>query len=139
MKFLSLTSEFGIKAARAYFRQFVDETRLNRTLQLKDILKHTFKSEDFSLFDRYDGLVEAIDSTEFSSCNEEPLGGKSGDVFRAEWSCPQKIDMSSPKSFSVALKRIWPPSSDSAGSRSENRLFREVSNNATLTLREIYR
>jgi len=130
VEFRRITSEFGINAARAYFRQIVDEKRLNRILRLKDILQDTYKSEDLSQFDKYDSLVEAIDFTEITSYEEAPLGGQSGDVFRAEWRCPRKINMSSPKTFSVVLKRIWPPRPKSAVSRSENRLFREVCSKA---------
>ncbi len=130
MEFRRITSEFGINAARAYFRRIVDEKRFNRILRLKDIFQDTYKSGDLSQFDKYDSLVETIDFTKIISYKESPLGGQSGDVFRAEWSCPQKIDMSAPKTCNVVLKRIWPPRPKSAESRPENRLFREVCSKA---------
>ena len=74
--------------------------------------------------------MEAIDFKEITSYNETPLGGKSGDVRRADWSCPQKIDMSSSEKFDVVLKRIWPSGPKSVESRSESMLLREVCSKA---------
>ena len=76
--------------------------------------------------------MEAIDFKEITLCNEPPLGGKSGDVWHADWNCPQKIDMSSSEKFGVVLKRIWPPGPESVESRSKNMLLREVCSKAAL-------
>lgn len=53
---------------------------------------------------QYDGFLEIIPFNEIHSINFSPLAGTSGLVYRAKWTCPQKIDMPASEIREVALK-----------------------------------
>jgi hypothetical protein len=46
---------------------------------------------------KYEGLLEVIPFSDMSNVDPNPLAGRNGIVYRAEWICPQKIHMASPK------------------------------------------
>jgi hypothetical protein len=78
-------------SASNYFRRIVDDYRYGRVSMLKGILgfEHTWP--------KYEGLLEVIPFGEMSNVDPNPLAGRNGIVYRAEWICPQKIHMASPK------------------------------------------
>lgn len=53
---------------------------------------------------QYDGFLETIPFSEIHSINFAPLAGANGLVYRAKWTCPQKIDMPASEIREVALK-----------------------------------
>lgn len=53
---------------------------------------------------QYDGFLEIIPFSEIHSINFAPLAGTNGLVYRAKWTCPQKIDMPASEIREVALK-----------------------------------
>jgi hypothetical protein len=55
---------------------------------------------------KYEGLPEVILFSEISNVDPNPLGGSNGVVYRAEWMCPQKINMAAPERRLVALKTM---------------------------------
>jgi hypothetical protein len=127
MQFRQIASDFGTKAAHAYFRRIANQNLRQRILLLNDIFQDTYEPQSLELLERYACVVDAIASDEITSYETIPMGGRNGDVYRGEWQCPREVGVAAPRKLHVALKRIWPPRLDHPDSRSVQRLFREVS------------
>jgi hypothetical protein len=57
------------------------------------------------IWSKYEGLLEVIPFGELSNVDPNPLAGRNGIVYRAEWICPQKIHMASPERMLVKTLR----------------------------------
>ncbi len=131
-RFRQIEADFDIHVARSYFRRVVDQQRIGQTLELEDVLENTFEpnysAPRSDLVKQYTGLINAIDFQEISICDLTPLGGQHQSVYKAMWKRRQAIDnlQSEPEGVPVVLKRVWPPGPDSAQSRGQEALFREV-------------
>ncbi|KAL6821136.1 kinase-like domain-containing protein [Trichoderma sp. SZMC 28015] len=98
IQFRKLYEERDHIAAQRYFQRFVDDCRFGRVSEVAEVLGLTGESP------QYDGFLEIIPFNEIHSINFSPLAGTSGLVYRAKWTCPQKIDMPASEIREVALK-----------------------------------
>ncbi|KAL7909982.1 hypothetical protein GGI35DRAFT_478861 [Trichoderma velutinum] len=97
-QFRKLYEERDHIAAQRYFQRFVDDCRFGRVSEVAELLGLPDKSP------QYDGFLETIPISEIHSINSAPLAGANGLVYRAKWTCPQKIDMPASEVREVALK-----------------------------------
>ncbi|KAF8854352.1 kinase-like protein [Acephala macrosclerotiorum] len=87
-------------SAVKYFCRKIDRIRFDSDKLLREIMGSYFDAT-------YEGILEPIPITQITSVCPEPLGeGGRGIVYKATWSCPQKMDMPSPENITVAVKAI---------------------------------
>ncbi|KAK0756696.1 hypothetical protein N5P37_010852 [Trichoderma harzianum] len=98
IQFRKIYEERDHIAAQRYFQRFVDDYRFGRVSEVAEVLGLTGESP------QYDGFLETIPFSEIHSINFAPLAGANGLVYRAKWTCPQKIDMPASEIREVALK-----------------------------------
>ena len=102
-KYRQLASKFSRSAARRYFRAIIDRQRLNRSLELRNVLQQIPEAD--KALEEYEGIVDVIPECELE-IEGRAKTGQNRNVYFARWRCPAKLGMAGEEELQVALKGV---------------------------------